>query len=120
MRSRGSPLPQIGLWLLGACLVATAFALLPLLKELPRAPGLDFYHYWGVAHARPQMPLAQSNPYRFPHEYKQPLARLAPSGAKGSSGGQDGAQAGVHWLARFLASSMRGRSDALSAGNRAA
>ena len=77
MRSRGSLLPPVGLSLLGACLVATAFALLPLLKELPRAPGLDFYHYWGVAHARPQMPLAQSNPYRFPHEYKQTLARLA-------------------------------------------
>ena len=77
MRNRTSPLPQVGLWLLVACLVATAFALLPLLKEIPRAPGLDFYHYWGVAHARPQMPLTQSNPYRFPHEYKQTLARLA-------------------------------------------
>ncbi|MBI2799176.1 MAG: hypothetical protein HYX63_02645 [Gammaproteobacteria bacterium] len=64
-------------FVIGGCLLAMAYTLWPFWREVPRDAGLDFYHYWGIAHARTLMPQAQANPYRYPVEYKTKLAAIA-------------------------------------------
>ncbi len=64
-------------FVIGGCLLATAYTLAPAWQRIPLDAGLDFYHYWGIAYARDEMPLVHANPFRYPAEYRAKLAAMA-------------------------------------------